>query len=337
MLHRRNLLSQTAALMALIAGPAAAAEIQVRLSGTSFEGGPAFELTLAGQVVGTGTVQTPTAEGQLFQFEAADALLAQNGDLSVVLTNDHFGGDGQDRSLFVLEAQIGSSVLSPADFILVSNGEPLKRELNPGVQIWSATEVAVAPPPPGGWLGPDAAESTSAPAQEAGPTSCSAAGDLVDFAPGAATAPFSTEGMAGVLEQARTGACLVTITGYADRNGSPLVNRRITAARAASVLDYLLVNGAVFSSTEVVPTEGTDEFGPDLAANRKVAVQLRSPPVASSAAPPQGEADQVLTMGWQGDGAPYLRSGYTDPKAALWLLEQARHSLLQGAPIQSLP
>lgn len=324
-----------------------AAEVRLKLSGTAFEGGPAFEATLGGEVIASGTIDEPVPGGQDFTFEVPDDLLSGSGDLTLRLTNDYFAGEGEDRSLTVLGANIGGTELTPDDFLLVENDAPIERDRSSGVLIWTGNEIAVAPAPQGGWLGGGAV-----PRVEAQNPECSAYAEVVGIKSGSVALGLAGETLQHVVDVARSGACSVTLTGYADKSGSELANLRLTAARASAVLDALILAGARFPSANIVSTTGTDEFGPLAADNRRVTVQLWSPAVSQSEGQPDaiasGDDDAVariardareanlahlLVLGWRATGELYVRSSNTDPKEVLWLLEQAKARLIAGEPV----
>ena len=329
---------------ALAVTPALAGVVEVQLSGTAFEGGPAFELALGGQVIGAGSVDEPTEEGRLFTFDVDDSLLAGTGDFTVRLTNDYFAGEGKDRSLSILGGRVGSTVLTPENFDIVTDGESIARDRSNGALVWSGDEIAVANAPHEGWLGAQAGSVTPASG-----TDCSASAELQGFAHGSTTiAGLDLQVLAPVIAASQSGACSVTITGYADASGSELSNRRITAARAATVLDELLANGAIFPSANIVATKGTEDASLDEAGNRRVTVQLWSPR-PQTAAQPQHDAgtpvtalleearnasiEHVIVLGWQSSGDLFIRSSDTDAKEVLWLLEQSKARVIAGQPI----
>ncbi|SMQ85506.1 OmpA family protein [Devosia lucknowensis] len=316
---------------------ARAGEISVTLSGTAFEGGPAFEMALGGTVVGSGTVENPVPEGQTFTFAVGDDLLASQGDLTLRLTNDYFAGEGQDRSLAVLSATVGATGLTPADFNIVAEGTIIERDNSIGALVWSENETAVANAPPGGW---------QASTEQSAGDACSASADVIGFATDSTAADVG-EALSSLVSAAAANNCSVTITGYADVSGSELGNLRLTAARASAVLDDLLVAGARFPAANIVPTPGTNQFGAEAADNRRVTVQLWSPtpvaqpaavlpdnPVSQLAGEAQGaDLAHILVLGWRNDGTLYVRSSNTDPKEVLWLLEQAKARLIAGEPV----
>lgn len=330
--------------VALAVTPSMAGEVEVRLSGTAFEGGPAFELALGGQVIGAGSVDKPTEEGRVFTFGVDDSLLAGTGDFTVRLTNDYFAGEGQDRSLSILSGRVGSTVLTPENFAIVTDGAAITRDSSKGALVWSGDEIAVANAPHEGWLGAQAESATAASG-----TDCSAAAELKGFAHGsAAIAGLDLQVLAPVIAASQGGACSVTITGYADASGSELSNRRITAARSAAVLDELIANGAVFPSANIVATNGSEDPGVDESSNRRVTVQLWSPQPQVAAQPlhdagtpvtalleeaRSASIEHVLVLGWQSWGDLYIRSSNTEAKEVLWLLEQSKARVIAGQPI----
>ena len=98
--------------------PAVGAELAVTLSGTAYEGGAAFAVALSGITVGKGVVDPGTDPklGKTFDFQVDDALLAKNGDLTLVLTNDLFVAGKGDRNLLIVGAKLGAASLDAADF-----------------------------------------------------------------------------------------------------------------------------------------------------------------------------------------------------------------------------
>ena len=319
-----------------------AGEVTFKLSGVGFEGGPAFEAAIGGQVIATGTVEEPKPDGEDFSFSVPDELLNGTGDLTLRLTNDYFAGEGQDRSLLVLGATIGNQELTPDRFIVAKDGQKVERDSSTGVPLWSGDETAVAIAPADGWLG------TGAPAETVVPA-CSGYAEVVGMASGSMNlSEIPLDALGPIVDVANAGACSVTITGYADKSGSEIGNLRITAARASAVLDALLAAGARFQSANIVPTTGTDQFGPAPSDNRRVTVQLWDPspqPVAeprteaedpiSQLALEVGQANlaHLLALGWRSTGELYLRSSNTDPKEVLWLIEQAKARLIAGDPV----
>lgn len=328
-----------------IAATSEAGEVSLTLSGTAFEGGPAFEVGLNGAVIGSGTVDTQLPEGQTFVFEIGDDVLSQAGDLTLRLTNDYFAGPGQDRSLSVLAATVGSTSLTAGNFVIVQDGAPVERDSSAGALIWSGNETAVANSPPGGWL-----EGT---ALDAAAATCTQSAEIVGFVSGSAASPvLARDAVKPLVEAAKAGNCSATITGYADVAGMELTNLRLTAARAGAVLDDLIVEGARFPVVNIVPTTGTEQFGSEGADNRRVTVQLWSPapqqppmPAAQPTAAPEGPVAQmasdalaadlahIMVLGWRSNGELYVRSSNTDSKEVLWLLEQVKARLIAGDPV----
>jgi hypothetical protein len=130
-----------------------AAEVRLELSGTSYNGGPAFDLAFGNTVVGEGVVDPAagTNEG-VFRFEVSDLLLVSNPDLRIRLTNDARGGPGEDRNLYIVSAAVNGVGLPIADFAVLSKGEARPHRLRNGhLEVWSGNEVAVASPPTSGW------------------------------------------------------------------------------------------------------------------------------------------------------------------------------------------
>ncbi len=134
--------------------PAFAARIDLGLSGTSFNGGPAFKLSVGDHAVGAGLVDPLPAAGKarIFTFEVNDQLLADNPTISLRLTNDAFDGKGKDRNLFLMSVKVDGHDVPLESFQLLSKGVPVAHRLRSGhLEIWSSQEAAVTPAPTGGW------------------------------------------------------------------------------------------------------------------------------------------------------------------------------------------
>ena len=220
---------------------------------------------------------------------------------------------------------MGSTVLVPDDFVIMTNGVPVERDNSVGILVWSGDEIAVANAPQDGWLGTQADLDGQSPVSD-----CSASAELTGFARGsAALSGIDLQSLDLIMAASEGGACSVTITGYADVSGSDMPNRRITAARTAAVLDELIANGARFPSASIVATDGTDSAGVEKASSWRVTVQLWGP-LLHIAAQPQADPrrsvaallggarnagiEHVLVLGWQSTGDLYIGSSNNDPR-----------------------
>jgi outer membrane protein OmpA-like peptidoglycan-associated protein len=251
-----------AAALCLLWGTAAGAgEIIISASGTSFEGGPAFTVRLGDQEVGSGQVEAdqPPDTPAPFRFEVADEVLRANGELSVAFTNDEYGGPGRDRNLYIYGATVGGTELSPQDFQFERGGETQEAEADASfVELIIEGDEARAAARAEGWL----------------PVPCEGEVAVTGFASGAVALTPEQEAALAPILAAGAGDCSVVIAGYASVTGSPEFNLQIAEARARSVLEALVAGGASFAESRVVALGGTEEFGPDEEANRRVVVRV---------------------------------------------------------------
>ncbi|WP_421760474.1 carbohydrate-binding domain-containing protein [Devosia sp.] len=276
----KTALALAAALMATAS--VSAAELSIDLSGTAFEGGPAFELRMGKTVIGSGTIDPVPPDGQpaSFLFDVPDAVLAEGKDLVVRFTNDKWQGAGQDRNLYVLFARVNGKELSPEDFHLMNKDGPVARKVRQGrLEIWSGLETAVAPPPAEGWI---AGVAQAAPAPEpapaaAAPVDCSLSLAVTGIASrAAALTEAQAQQLEPLLAAARSGKCAVVLTGYASQGGAEDLNIKASGIRAQLVLDYLTYQGAKFTTQTIVPFGSTSTFGSDDASNQRVNVRLET-------------------------------------------------------------
>ena len=258
--------------------PAFAARIELGLSGTSFDGGPAFELSLGDHAVGAGVVDPlPTAgKARTFTFEVPDKLLAGNPTMTLRLTNDAFGGKGKDRNLYLVSAKIDGHDVPLDKFQLLSKGVPVAHRLRSGhLEIWSSQEAAVAAAPSAGWL---LLVRASHPAitEVAGGDHCDAEVAVLNI--NSISAPLTAGQMASLaplIMQAKSGHCAITINGYASVSGSASDNQRVSEARAQLVMKALQAAGANFSSATVRGLGPTSQFGQDEGPNHRAVARLK--------------------------------------------------------------
>ena len=129
--------------------------LELVLSGTAFEGPPAFTVTVDGETVGEGVVEasiessqglTITPElivrnAQLFRF-----VLPYGADPSIVevsFTNDHYGGEERpylDRNLYILSVSYEGAEIPRSNFTLPDSTSYLGEEI---VAIFSNGTVRV--------------------------------------------------------------------------------------------------------------------------------------------------------------------------------------------------
>jgi len=141
-------------LLPMAASPAA--ELALELSGTGFQGGPAFEAKIGRTVVGTGLVDPVPAAGDSmpFVFVFDDAILGDGADLSIRLSNDRRAGPGADRNLHILFVRLNDHDFAPEDLRLVNRAGPVVRPVQQGrLELRTGDELAIAAAPTGGWIG----------------------------------------------------------------------------------------------------------------------------------------------------------------------------------------
>jgi outer membrane protein OmpA-like peptidoglycan-associated protein len=272
-----------AALVIMSASLSQAAEVAVTLTGTDFNGGPAFEVSIGSTIVGTGRLDPipPAGAGKTFVFDVPDATLAAGGDLGVRMTNDAFEAGVGDRNLKVLGASIAGNVVDLSDFRVVRAGELLPtRESG---SLWNNSDVALASPPAGGWTRattPTAetapAAATGAPAQPTAAVTCKPQTVAVLFSVNETTLSAANEKLLGDALAAADG-CHATITGYSSTTGSSAANLRVSAARAQVVVDYLVEEGLPADAATASGRGETRRFGLGDASNRRVVVQFANP------------------------------------------------------------
>ncbi len=143
-----------AALMSASASPAG--ELALELSGTAFEGGPAFEVKIGPTVVGTGLVDPvpPAGDSVPFIFVFDDAILSDGADLSIRLSNDRRAGPGSDRNLHILFVRLNDHDFAPEDLRVFNRTGPVVRPVQQGrLELRTGDEVAIGAAPAGGWIG----------------------------------------------------------------------------------------------------------------------------------------------------------------------------------------
>ena len=72
-------------------------------------------------------------------------------------------------------------------------------------------------------------------------------------------------------------ACSATIYGYASNDGSAAANLQVATQRARAVMAYLTDTGADITSVTAIGIGATTQFGPRLADNRRVVIQVHAP------------------------------------------------------------
>jgi hypothetical protein len=135
-----------AALAVLWALPAQAASISVAVSGTDFEGGPAFIVEMGAVPIGTGLVQA-FDHPQLYSFTLPDAVLEQGETIQIRFVNDYHEAGIGDRNLIVVGVSVNGTPVADEAITVVGRDGTLfdTRVLN------SASRQAIIARPEGGW------------------------------------------------------------------------------------------------------------------------------------------------------------------------------------------
>lgn len=251
-------------LLGVLATPSIGAQMSVTVAGPLLNGqGPAFEVVVAGTVVGSAVFSGADTQ-ETFSFDLPDDLLTDQ-PIRIVFTNDE-ATDAGNRDLHVMSAQVDDMAF-PAEAIRVeSGGQIVDRPVNFGKkELWSSGEAAVLLPSSGSWRVVEAAAAPVTPA-----AGCE--GRLV--------VPFdkgmfilSNQTRKALEEFARQGSsCRAEIAGYSSTSGDPAINQAMSEARADAV--GLFLQGKVGEIT-VAGRGETSEFGPTQADNRVVVVELR--------------------------------------------------------------
>jgi outer membrane protein OmpA-like peptidoglycan-associated protein len=301
--HMRATIVASIFLSALAAVTGArAAQVELLLSGTGFEGGPGYEVLVGEAVVASGTIVAFAPNAQRAYVTVDDAALAADPVVRVRLINDKYVAGVGDRNVYVMGASIDGRAV-PLEVMTVER-EGIVRELPAGSRyqpLYGTSYTLFIPT--GSPSAPTAAEA-AAPATEppvvvatlvpivvpteippyspvvpsfatAAPE-CDVSVTLSGFGNNGMTVPAEADtALAPLAEQAASGACVVTVTGYASLAGSAVVNQRVSAQRAKLVLDYLNARALRFAGQEAIGAGATDRFGPAPIDNRVVTVELK--------------------------------------------------------------
>lgn len=248
-------------LVALVmAAPASAEPVAIKLNGDFYDGGPSYEIQADGKTLEAGEIVSRS--DTTITVDVVDI-----STLKIRFTNDAFGpagtADGRDRNLIVRSIESGGEIWLGKD--LASGTESGVR--GDSLVIYANATVG---------LPLDDAPSSIANSSETkagmAPT-CSPQIEVINFANGSVQPDKVQAAKLGSLLADKPG-CAVRITGYSSTAGSSDANELISLARAQAVLEYLKQNGASFTSEEVVGFGETDQFGSP-ADNRRVVVELR--------------------------------------------------------------
>lgn len=147
----------------------AESKVVIALAGEAFDGPPAFEISLGGTVIGSGTLQNAIeteTEGRLFSnarpqsfieeftFTVPDEAFSPDADITVALTNDKYDDieRGYDRNLFIDVITVNGLEVASAELALTMDGEPLDLDFQAGLMpIYKNAQRAIASPPADGW------------------------------------------------------------------------------------------------------------------------------------------------------------------------------------------
>lgn len=245
--------------------PALAGEILVQLAGDSFDGPPAFEIALDDKTVGTGELDpaVPADQPKTFTFQVPDGTLAGAKMFSVRLTNDLYAAGKGDRNLYLFGARVGGRTLKANDFKLLEEGKLASSPSGASIPLLSDTQQAVADAPSDGWLA------------TAGTADCGRELQLTGYAVNEFNLnPAREEQLVQFLSATVSGACALSVTGYASPSGTEAVNKKVSQARAEKVMDFILSSKTSFTSQQVVAGGSTGQFGKNDRDNRRVVVTL---------------------------------------------------------------
>jgi outer membrane protein OmpA-like peptidoglycan-associated protein len=283
-------------LSSALIGPTLGFELKLFLTGTEFDGMPAFEVKFGDTVLETGMLTTLSPEGEEFVFDVPDDYA--DDALQVRLTNDKYKEGVGDINLTLLRAVVGGKEVLPSSFTYEQNGD-----VRAGVngRLNNNSLLAIADAPAGGWVNRDVAQAETAGTEQAEAVA-PAVPETTEVADPAAEAPapmdVQTEPVCETASIAIVGfqngdlqlsddqktqisgfefadSCSVSVTGFSSTSGGSNVNQRISEARANAVADYLAEISDITSDIVVVGQGETDQFGVDQASNRRVVIEAK--------------------------------------------------------------
>lgn len=252
------------------------AEITLTLTGTSFMGGPAFELLLDDAVIGNGVVDTGpnNDQHQTFSFSVPDQDLAAAKQLGLRLTNDKFERGKGDRNLAIVEARVGDTTLLLSNFSILRSGED--NGANNGL-LMQNTDFATARLPSftSFTAGRDDPSMVSVTDMD---DNCGAKMLLKGFVRSSGRlTPQQSQQVEAFLDGSKAEDCVVSITGYSSIDGDADANRRLSYTRASEVAKIIHANKKERLVAQVEGHGETGAFGPTLEDNRLVLIEFHAP------------------------------------------------------------
>lgn len=271
-----------------------------------FAGKPLGEGTVAA-AIDTGTIgrfadaADKTAYVQSFTFAIPDGAFDADGRVAIKFLNEAYGGDGsnRDRNLYLASITLNGRAVTASGLVSEVNGGTVDNHmLGEFLVIPNGNVTAVAPAPQGGWpasaavdpvttggLGDPAAKIEQVDAPQPIQVAISKpAGSACDLDQVYNVIGFNensneltgklTERLDQVIDDIAGRRCNVAVTGYSSHDGSVASNALFSLERAQNTLHYLEQNGVDFLAASATGAGATEQFGADVAANRRVVITV---------------------------------------------------------------
>ena len=135
-------------LLLLMCTPTTAANVSAVITGTSFEGGPAFLIEAGVYSVGAGIVRPNVDTPRLYSFDLPDEVLSRVDEITIRFLNDLYEEGAGDRNLYVLSVSVdGLAFTDEALRVVTRSGA----DAPPGILTSSTSYIAIRQPI-GGWF-----------------------------------------------------------------------------------------------------------------------------------------------------------------------------------------
>jgi len=251
---------------------------------------------------------------QSFAFEIPEEVFNPGGEVRIRLTNEAFGGEGsnRDRNLYVAAISVNGQAVTVSGLSTAGKGGTQPNELlGEFLVLYDGNAQAVSAAPSGGWPMPDDAamvQKVAAVAAEPAPTAKSPVAVMQVKAPAAAEpievasldqnpeggscsrdelynvlgfnensnelTPRLEARLDQIVKDIDGQKCTVLVTGYSSTQGAYATNALFAIERAQNVLAYLRKNGLQYEEASATGAGETTQFGPSLAANRRVVIAV---------------------------------------------------------------
>jgi outer membrane protein OmpA-like peptidoglycan-associated protein len=239
-----------------------AAEIKVFAGGSAFQGGPAFDVFVGAQKVGSAELPDPVPkDAKEFSFTVADELLSGDTPIEIRFTNDKSEKGKGDRNLKIYSVNLGKTQVYRTSFKILEDGKDTGRKDG---SLNSGKDVAVVSPPNGTWFKQTATSAKSC---------LTAPIDVIGFANGVTALTVAQKNF--LMKFAGLQGCSMSVTGYSSLSGDASINKELAKQRAQAVGAYLSAKGMKPKSLKIVGFGETDKFGKSLNENRRVVITFQ--------------------------------------------------------------